>query len=63
MSDFRIEYGRDASVHWHGIGKITHLPTDITVEFENAWNDRGLPRQKAMEAIRLLVKQALSSKR
>lgn len=43
--EFRVEIFKDASVHWRGHGKYTHLPTGKVEEFDVAWNDRS--QQKA----------------
>ncbi len=29
--DFRMDYYRDGSVHWHGSGKVVHLPSGLTI--------------------------------
>lgn len=45
--NFRIDYYQDSSVHWHGRGKVVHLPSGLVEEFDIAWNDQtGIARAK-----------------
>jgi hypothetical protein len=54
QEDLRITTCRTAVVHWHAHGQIVHLPTGLTIEFEETWNDRS-GRKKALDEMRNLI--------
>lgn len=56
VSDVRIDAARSANAHWEARGKMTHLPTGITVEFVEKWNDKS-DCYRAMAELEQLVEQ------
>jgi protein subunit release factor A len=48
--DLRITTYRTDFIHWIGCGKMVHIPTGISIEFNETWCDQS-GRQKAYDQL------------
>lgn len=54
-TDIRIDCVRQAIQHWRASCRMTHLPTGLSVEFEEAWDAGKKPRDAALKELERLV--------
>lgn len=54
--DISINTYRDGSRYWHGVGKMTHLPTGTVIEFKESWDDRS-DRERALKDLERIVSE------